>query len=80
MSNKVKYVFISSLAFNNRISYKLLSEVNELIEEVCLENGYYYIENRNVCENYLFKDGLHLQNFLEKRTCSPNIGRCETLV
>ena len=31
-----------------------------MIERVCLENGYYYIENGNVYENYLFEDGLHL--------------------
>ena len=59
---KVEYVFISSLTFNTRISHKLLNEVNEMIERVCLENGYYYIENGNVYENDLFKDGLHLQN------------------
>ena len=28
---KVKYVFISSLTFNTRISHKLLNEVNEMI-------------------------------------------------
>ena len=33
-----------------------------MIERVCLENGYHYIENGNVYENGLFKDGLHLQN------------------
>ena len=59
---KVKYVFISSLTFNTRLSLKLLNEVNEMIEWVCLENGYHYIENENVYENDLFKDGLHLQN------------------
>ena len=36
MSYKVKYVFISCLTFNNRISPKLLSEVNETIERICL--------------------------------------------
>ena len=59
---KVKYVFISSLTFNTRISHKLLNEVNEMIVRVCLENGYHYIENGDVYENDLFKDGLHLQN------------------
>ena len=59
---KVEYVFISSLTFNTRISHKLLNEVNEMTERVCLENGFYYIENGNVYENDLFKDGLHLQN------------------
>ena len=62
ISYRVKYVFISSLTFNKRISHKLLSEVNKMIERVCLENGYYYINNGNICENDLFKDGLHLQN------------------
>ena len=33
-----------------------------MIERVCLENGYHYIENRNIDENDLLKDGLHLQN------------------
>ena len=33
-----------------------------MIERVCLKNGYYYIENGNVCENDLFKDGSQLQN------------------
>ena len=62
MSYKVKYVFISSLTFHSRISHQLLSEVNEMIERVCLQNGYYYIENGNGCENDLFKDELDLQN------------------
>ena len=69
-NNKVKYVFISSLTFNTRISHKLLNEVNEMIERVCLENGYYYIENGNVYENDLFKDGLHLQNSGKKNFVS----------
>ena len=59
---KVKYVFISSLNFNTRISHKFLNEVNELIESICLENGYHYTENGNAYENDLFKDGLRLQN------------------
>ena len=59
---KVKYAFIPIFTFNTRIYQKLLNEVNEMIEKVCLENGYHYIENRNVDENDLLKDGLHLQN------------------
>ena len=42
-SYKVKYVFVLSiLTFNTRISHRLLNEVNQMIERVCLENGYYY--------------------------------------
>ena len=39
-----------------------------MIERVCLENGYHYIENGNVYEKDLFKDWLHLQ-MLVKRFC-----------
>ena len=59
-SYKLKCIFISSLTFNTRIYGKLLNEINEMIEPVCLKNGYHYIENGNVYENNLFKDGLHL--------------------
>ena len=67
---KVKYVFMSSLTFNTRVSRKLLNEVNEMIERVCLEDGYHYIENGNVYENDLFKDELHLQNSDKKNFVS----------
>ena len=36
--------------------------MNETIERVCYENGYYYIENGNVREDDLFNDGLYLRN------------------
>ena len=65
-SYKVKYVFISSLTFGNRISHMLLKEVNQMKERVCLGNSYPYIENRNVQENDLFKDGLRLQGSAKK--------------
>ena len=37
-----------SQAKHTRISYKVLNEVNQMIERVCLEYCYYYIENGNV--------------------------------
>ena len=39
-----------------------------MIEKICLENGYHYIENGIVYENDLFKNGLHLQNS-DKKIC-----------
>ena len=62
----VKYVFISSLTFNTRISHKLLDEVNEMIERVY--HGYHYMENENVYENDLFKDG-YIYKILAKKFC-----------
>ena len=69
---------------------KFFSEVNEMIERICLENGYYYSENGTVCENDFLKDKSHLQNF-GKKILSQNfivnlqmydnfLGRWETLV
>ena len=75
---KVKYVFISSLTFNIRISDKLLNEVNKMINRVWLENGYYYIENRNVYENDLFKDRLNLQNSGKKIFSQNSIVNLQT--
>ena len=54
--------YISSITFNTRISPKLLNKVNEMIWRLCLENGYHYIETRNINQNELSKDGLHLQS------------------
>ena len=46
--------YISSITFNTRISPKLLNKVNEMIWRLCLENGYHYIETRNIIRmNYL---------------------------
>ena len=76
--HKIKDVFISSLTFITRISHKLLNEVNEMIERVCLENGYYYIKSGNVYENDLFNDGLHLQNSGKKILSQNFIANLQT--
>ena len=78
MSYKIKYVFISSLTFNTGMSHTLLNQVNKMIERVCLENGYYYINNGNICENDLFKDGLYLQVSGKKILSQNFIGNLQT--
>ena len=83
MSYKIKYAFISSLTFNTRMSHTLLNQVNKMIERVCLENGYYYINNGNVCENDLFKDGLYLQVSGKKilsQNFIVNLQTCDTFL
>ena len=56
-------MFLSQVTtFNTRVPQKLLNEVNEMIEKVCIVNSYYYIENGNGNDNDLFKDALQLQN------------------
>ena len=38
-----------------------------MIWRLCLENGYHYMETRNINENELSKDGLHLQSSNQKK-------------
>ena len=83
MSYKIKYAFISSLTFNTRMSHTLLNQVNKMIERVCLENGYYYINNGNACENDLFRDGLYLQVSGKKilsQNFIVNLQTCDTFL
>ena len=70
--------YISSITFNIRISHKLLNKVNEMIWRLCLENGYHYIETRNVNENELSKDGLHLQSSNKKKLSRHFIVKLQT--
>ena len=43
-----------------------------MIWRLCLENGYHYMETRNINENELSKDGLHLQSSNQKKKLSPH--------
>ena len=70
--------YISSITFNTRTSHKLLNKVNEMIWRLCLENGYHYIETRNVNENELSKDGLHLQSSNKKKLSRHFIVKLQT--
>ena len=54
------------------------NEVNKMIVRVCLENGYHFIENKNLHENDLFKDGLDLQNSGKKILCHNFIENLQT--
>ena len=65
-NHESNYVFISSTTFNSRILHKLLNEINEMIEKLCLESSYRYMENEYVNKNDLFNDRVHLQNSGEK--------------
>ena len=63
-------MFLSQVTtFNTRVPQKLLNEVNEMIEKVCIVNSYYYIENGNGNDNDLFKDAFTFTKFWQKNFC-----------
>ena len=56
----VKNVFLSGIVFTTRVSLDILIQVHNMTSNFCSTNGLYYIDNRNVSADYLYKDGLHL--------------------
>ena len=53
-------VFISSICYNTRTSNDNLQEINRRIAGICRENNFNFIDDSNITEKHLFKDGLHL--------------------
>ena len=53
-------VSISSICYNTRTSNDYLQEINRKIDGICRENNFNFIDNSNITEKHLFKDGLHL--------------------
>ena len=56
----VKNIFLSGIIFTTRVSLDILIQVHNMISNFCNTNGLYYIDNRNIRADSLYKDGLHL--------------------
>ena len=56
----VKNIFLSGIVFTTRVSLDILIQVHNMISNFCSTNGLYYIDNRNIRADCLYKDGLHL--------------------
>ena len=56
----VKNIFLSGIVFITRVSLDILIQVHNMISNFCSTNGLYYIDNRNIRADCLYKDGLHL--------------------
>ena len=52
--------FLSRIVFTTRVSLDILIQVHNMISNFCGTNGLYYIENRNIRADCLYKVGLHL--------------------
>ena len=55
-----KNIFLSGIVFTTRVSLDILIQVHNMISSFCNSNGLYYIDNRNIRADCLYKDGLHL--------------------
>ena len=56
----VKRVFLSGIVYTKRIAWQILNDVHDRLVSLCKSLEINYIDNRNIRETHLFKDGLHL--------------------
>ena len=66
----VKKIYVSGLVFTRRVNLPTLERVHALLSNFCGDNGFVYIDNRNITGDCLYQDGLHLletgKNILER--------------
>ena len=53
-------IIISSLVVTEKISVRVIIEANESLRNFCRQNGFNYIDNRNIPPTKLYRDRLHL--------------------
>ena len=67
----VKKIYVSGLVLTTRIDLQTLEIVHVLLSIFCEDNGFVYIDNRNIKGNFLYQDGLQLldigKKILERR-------------
>ena len=56
----VKKIYVSRLVFTTRVDLPTLERVHALLSNWCGDNGFLYINKRNIKGNCLYQDGLHL--------------------
>ena len=59
----VETVIFSSILAKKQIKLtKVIRQVNDILQDKCEQNGFLFVNNDNVTREYLWKDGLHLNN------------------
>ena len=56
----MKRKFLSGIVYTKRIAWQIFDDVHDRLVSLCERLEINYIDNRNICETHLFKDGLHL--------------------
>ncbi|XP_057308123.1 uncharacterized protein LOC130646009 [Hydractinia symbiolongicarpus] len=71
INHGVKKVFILSVVISTRIDFEFIKSLNHILENEATKYGYIFIDNSNIMESYLWRDGLHLmENGLKISTVS----------
>ena len=59
--NNINNIFISSLVCRAQFTLtKKIKAINNILENICGENGLGFIDIKNICDDDLFEDGVHL--------------------
>ena len=62
-NNGVNEVLISSVLVKKNLNLTVIvRRVNDMLRDLCEENGFSFICNDVITTNYLWKDGVHLQD------------------
>ena len=56
-------IYLSVLIHTAMVSYILSSQVNQKLRFLSEENGFFFVDNDNICKHFLHKDGLHLLHY-----------------
>ena len=54
-------MFVSSILKCSRVNPDRINKINELLLTKCQQKNFIYIDNNNITEQHLWKDGLHLK-------------------
>ena len=58
----VRDIFISVITYTTKIHIKHIRDLNKAIKELCKRYNFFFIENDNIRNSHLWKDGLHLND------------------
>ena len=62
----VKKIYVSGLVFTTRVDLPTLERVRVLLSNFCGDNGFVYIDKRNIKGDCLYQDGLHVLDTAKK--------------
>ena len=58
----VRDIFISGITYTTKVHIKHIRDLNKAIKELCKRYNFFFIENDNIWNSHLWKDGLHLND------------------
>ena len=59
-SHNIVTIFMSSIAYSNKVNLQLIRNLNGLLHNACTKYGFHLVDNGAVSKCDLWKDGIHL--------------------